>query len=65
MADLLHENEIERRLRDSKAASRATFMDVLKPTLGGGGGKLREEFILHATHRMNIAIGSLTHDCRI
>jgi hypothetical protein len=29
-------------------------MDVLKPTLGGGGGKLREEFILHATHRMKI-----------
>jgi Domain of unknown function (DUF4263) len=29
-------------------------MDVLKPTLGGGGGKLREEFVLHATDRMKI-----------
>lgn len=29
-------------------------MDVLKPTLGGGGGMLREEFILHATDRMKI-----------
>ncbi len=29
-------------------------MDVLKPTIGGGGGKLREEFVLHATNRMKI-----------
>ena len=29
-------------------------MDMLKPTLGGGGGKLREEFELHATDRMKI-----------
>src|SRR6266550_3239246 len=30
------------------------LMDVLKPTLGGGGGKLREEFQLHVTDRMKI-----------
>ena len=29
-------------------------MDVLKPIIGGGGGKLREEFVLHATNRMKI-----------
>jgi hypothetical protein len=29
-------------------------MDVLRPTLGGGGGKLREEFPLHVTDRMKI-----------
>jgi hypothetical protein len=29
-------------------------MDMLKPMLGGGGGKLREEFELHATDRMKI-----------
>jgi len=29
-------------------------MDVLKPTLGGGGGMLREEFVLHETDRMKI-----------
>jgi hypothetical protein len=29
-------------------------MDVLKPTLGGGGGMLREEFVLHETDRMRI-----------
>jgi hypothetical protein len=29
-------------------------MDVLKPILGGGGGKLREEFVIHATDRMKI-----------
>lgn len=55
MADLLHdENGIEQGLRDNDFASLANFMDVLKPTLGGGGGKLREEFELHATDRMKI-----------
>ena len=29
-------------------------MDILKPKLGGGGGMLREEFVLHATDRMKI-----------
>lgn len=29
-------------------------MDVLKPTLGGGSGMLREEFVLHETDRMKI-----------
>jgi hypothetical protein len=29
-------------------------MDVLKPKIGGGGGKLREEFEIHATDRMKI-----------
>lgn len=29
-------------------------MDLLKPKIGGGGGKLREEFEIHATDRMKI-----------
>ncbi|PYL74020.1 MAG: hypothetical protein DMF26_12585 [Verrucomicrobia bacterium] len=29
-------------------------MDLLKPVLGGGGGMLREEFVLHQTDRMKI-----------
>jgi hypothetical protein len=41
-------------LRDSPLASRKNFMSVLKPTLGGGGGMLREEFVLHETDRMKI-----------
>jgi hypothetical protein len=54
MAHVLHdENGIEQRLRDSHSAS-SKFMDVLKPTLGGGDGKLREEFEFHLTDRMKI-----------
>lgn len=29
-------------------------MELLKPTIGGGGGKLREEFDIHVTDRMKI-----------
>ena len=29
-------------------------MEVLKPKIGGGGGKLREEFDIHVTDRMKI-----------
>ena len=29
-------------------------MDVLKPKIGGGGGKLREEFVIHSTDWMKI-----------
>jgi hypothetical protein len=31
-------------------------MDVLKPKIGGGGGKLREEFVIHSTDWMKIVV---------